>query len=76
MQEKLIIEAEGGYFEVVKSLDSDYPGVDIEFFSDNEDESTLSRPRILFEKPKNGDLRALVWNDSSKEDFEVEIGFK
>ena len=76
MQEKLIIEAEGGYFEVIKSLDSDYPGVDIEFFSDNEDKSTLSRPRIVFEKPKNGDLRALVWNDSSKEDFEVEIDFK
>lgn len=76
MQEKLIIEAEGGYFEVIKSLDSDYPGVDIEFFSDNEDESELSRPRILFEKPKNGSLRALVWNNSSKEDFEVEIGFK
>lgn len=76
MQEKLIIEAEGGYFEVVKSPDSDYPGVDIEFFSDNENESALSRPRILFEKPKNGDLRALIWNDSSKEDFEVKIGFK
>ena len=45
-------------------------------FSDNEDKSTLSRPRIVFEKPKNGDLRALVWNDSSKEDFEVKIGFK
>lgn len=64
-----------GYFRVDKSADPNYPGIDIEFISDDDLGNSLSRPRILFEKTENGNLRALAWNNPDKEDFVEEIEF-
>lgn len=69
----LIVKIEGGYLRADASQDPNYPGIDIEFVADKEDDGCLSRPRILFEKPLGGDLRALVWNNPNSEDYEEEI---
>ena len=71
----------GGYLDIRASSDPDYPGLDIEFFSDNktDDENAVSRPRVLIEKPYNEEnetfdkLRALCWSDMYQEDYTSEI---
>lgn len=55
--------------------DSDYPGVDVEFVADDDAGEELSRPRVLFEKPKDGELRVLIWGDKKNEDYTDEITF-
>ena len=72
----LIVKVNGGYFRAEPSQDPDYPGIDVEFVADMEDENNLSRPRILFERPvENEELRALIWNNPNNEDYEEEICF-
>lgn len=73
--EQIIVKVEGGILSATKSEDPDYPGIDIEFIADEEDECILSRPRVLFEKPVNGLLRTLIWNNSKSEDYSEEIEF-
>lgn len=71
----LIVNVEGGYLRADPSQDPDYPGIDVEFIADNEPDDIYSRPRVLFEKPIDGSLRALIWNNPSSEDYEEEIIF-
>lgn len=74
MNDVIIVKIDGGYLRAEKSYDPDYPGIDIEFISDNEDEFALSRPRVLVEKPTdNGKLRTLIWNNPNSEDYAEEI---
>ena len=73
--EQLIVKAEGGVFRATKSQDPNYPGIDVEFIADQKEDNILSRPRVLFEKPVDGSLRALIWNNSRKEDYSEEIEF-
>lgn len=73
--EQIIVKVEGGILRATKSEDPNYPGIDIEFIADEENENILSRPRVLFEKPVNGLLRTLIWNNSKSEDYSEEIEF-
>lgn len=70
------ISMEGGYLIIDESQDPNYPGVDIEFVSDNEKELLYTRPRIVIEKPKGEKLHCLIWNDKSSEDYSDKIVFE
>lgn len=65
----------GGHLDIRVHPDPLYPGLDIEFISDNEPENKLSRPRVLIEKPKDEDsglydkLRAVIWANRDQEDY-------
>lgn len=72
--EEISIKVEGGRLVATKSGDLAYPGIDVEFIPDNQEE-TLSRPRVLFEKPKGEVLRMLIWDDENNEDFTKQIKF-
>ena len=74
--EKIIVKVPGGQIVATKATDAYYPGIDIEFISDNEENNIVSRPRILFEKPLDGELRALTWSDTKNEDYTEEIIFE
>lgn len=74
MKSMIVIKSKG-YFSIEESLDNNYPGVDIEFVSDDEIGQSISRPRILFEYPKDGRLRVLVWADRDSENYTNEIVF-
>lgn len=73
MCETIVCRIDGGFLVASKSCDPDYPGIDIEFVADEESEDILSRPRVLVEKPLDGKLRILVWNDKKCEDYTDEI---
>lgn len=69
------IRVNGGHIVATKTCDVDYPGIDIEFVSDRDNGSDLSRPRVLFEYPKDGRLRVLIWADKDNEDYTHDIEF-
>lgn len=69
------IRVNGGYIRATVNDDPNYPGIDVEFVSDTDDGSFSSRPRVLMEKPLEGELRALIWSDKNKEDYTEEILF-
>lgn len=73
--EEIKVRVNGGYIRANASSDPDYPGIDVEFVSDNDVGETLSRPRVLFEKPVDDNLRALIWDDADNEDYTKEIVF-
>jgi hypothetical protein len=65
-----------GYFEVMAGCDPNYPGVDVEFISNSKDaENKASRPRVVFEYPKDGGLRMLIWANRDSEDYTDIIEF-
>lgn len=72
--DEISIKVEGGRLVATKTGDISYPGIDVEFIPDNQKE-TLSRPRVLFEKPKGEALRVLIWEDEDNEDFTKQIKF-
>lgn len=72
---KISVNVPGGSIVASITGDTDYPGIDIEFVADNDIGGDLSRPRVLFEKPKDGELRVLVWSDKDNEDYTKEITF-
>ncbi len=76
MSEELKVKVEGGYLIATKSCEEGYPGIDVEFIADKEDETALSNPRVLFEKPVDGKLRVLVWSNKAEEDYTTEIEFQ
>jgi len=71
--ESFYVEAEGGKFVITPRVGKDYPGVSVDFVPDNEDKKAVSNPRILFEKPQGGKLRALVWNHPYVEDYTTKL---
>ena len=73
--EEIKVRVNGGYIRANASSDPDYPGIDVEFVSDNDVGETLSRPRVLIEKPVDDNLRALIWDDADNEDYTKEIVF-
>lgn len=74
-ENEIDVLVEGGYIRANVAQDEDYPGIDVEFVSNKPQEDALSFPRVLFEKPKDNDLRALIWADPNDEDYSDEIEF-
>ena len=56
-------------------MDSNYPGIEVEFRPDVEDEYALSNPRVLMERPADEGLRALIWANAHEEDYTTKIKF-
>lgn len=73
--EEIRVNVKDGYIKASASCDPDYPGIDIEFVPNNYNGETLSIPRVLFEKPVDDKLRALIWDDADDEDYTKEIIF-
>ncbi|MBQ7818606.1 MAG: hypothetical protein IJ341_02795 [Bacteroidales bacterium] len=73
------VDTPNGYFRASKSSDPNYPGIDIDFIDAKEiagkANDRVCRPRVLFECPKDGELRVLVWADPNNEDYTGEITF-
>ena len=73
------VKVPGGVLRATKSLDPEYPGVDIEFIATAEDRSCdkfQSRPRVLMEyKIEDDELRAAIWADEKSEDYSDDIEF-
>ncbi len=68
-----------GYLDIRVSDDPNYPGLDIEYIDNDEQDSydVLTRPRVLIECPNDtSELRALIWDNPDSEDYNTEIGFK
>jgi hypothetical protein len=74
-EECLRVKVEGGYLYATISGDINYPGICVEFVADDDKGEALSRPTVLFEKPVGEELRALVWEDPTDEDYTREIIF-
>ena len=81
--QKYALPLKDGYLEIVGNYDPLYPGLDVEYITENStDPKYKSNPRVLLETPaidedENdfGELRMLVWNDRNKEDYTEEIQF-
>ena len=66
---------EQGRFEIIKCLDNDYPGVDVEFIpTTGREEQTL--PRLVFEWPEGDALKVLIWGNPENEDPSETVVFK
>lgn len=68
----------GGKINIEPSYDADYPGVDMEYIPENNDEypDESTRPRVLIEKPvKTSKLSVMVWADANNEDYSQKIEF-
>jgi hypothetical protein len=72
----LRVKVEGGYLYATVSGDIDYPGICVEFVAYDDIGEDLSRPTVLMEKPVDGELRALVWEDPTDEDYTMEVLFE
>ncbi len=69
---RLIVPMLDGKLIADVSTDPDYPGIDVEFVSDKDNGTDLSRPRVLIEQAPEEGVRALIWNDPMSEDFTME----
>ena len=73
--EQIKVRVKGGYLVATASLDRTYPGIDVEYLPDVDEGEQVSAPRVLFEYPEDGELRALIWTDKDKEDYTHKLGF-
>ena len=64
-----------GYFDAMTCPDSEYPGIDVEFVSNDDHGERASRPRVVFEWPNDGNLRMLLWTNRDSEDYVEEFEF-
>lgn len=44
--------------------------------ADDDEGKNASKPRVVFEKPVEGKLRALIWANKDSEDYSEEIEFQ
>lgn len=60
-----------GYFNImISDFGGDYPGVDVEYVSENESKATASHPRVLFEFPTEENAPSVkVWENPDSEDY-------
>ena len=75
MNHDIKIKTRDGYLHAIGFQNNEYPGIDVEFVANHDNGESLSRPRILFEYPKDGELRVLIWEDKNDEDYTREIVF-
>ena len=73
--DQIKVRVKGGYLVATASLDRAYPGIDVEYLPDVDAGEHVSAPRVLFEYPEDGELRALIWTDKDKEDYTHKLGF-
>ena len=73
--DQIKVRVKGGYLVATASLDRAYPGIDVEYLPDVDEGEHVSAPRVLFEYPEDGELRALIWTDKNKEDYTHKLGF-
>lgn len=76
--ETIEVKVNGGKLVATACADPNYPGIDVEFVPDVDDEEVVSYPRILVEKvsdPNNSRFRALVWGNPKSEDYSQEVNF-
>lgn len=76
MRNVIEVRVKGGYIVASVFSDPNYPGIDVEYVADNDNGQMQSRPRVLFECPNGGCLRALIWKDPNSEDYTDEIEFE
>lgn len=77
MDNQLKVKVNGGCLVATASPDPDYPGIDVEFVAEDDKGETMSRPRVLIEKPLDDNkLRALIWQNKDSEDYTDEISFE
>lgn len=69
---RLVVPMLDGKLIADVSTDPDYPGIDVEFVSDKDNGTEVSRPRVLVEQAPEEGVRALIWNDPMSEDFTME----
>ncbi len=72
------LKIKDGYLDIRVSQDPEYPGLDVEYISNNEDKgnSLKTRPRVLIECPKDTNvLRALIWGNPDNEDYSDSVDF-
>lgn len=69
---RLVVPMLDGKLIADVSTDPDYPGIDVEFVSDKDNGTDLSRPRVLVEQTPDGELRTLILNDPKSEDYTLE----
>ena len=72
----LKVRVRGGWLVAKQCPDSDYPGIDVEFEPDEENEAYVSTPGVRVEHAPGERLRALVWADPTQEDYTDKIYFK
>ena len=73
--EQIKVKVKGGYLVASANYDRAYPGIDVEYVPDFDEETHVSSPRVLFEYPEHGELRALIWADKDQEDYTHKLGF-
>lgn len=73
------IPLENGYLDIRVSHNPYYPGLDVEYISDNPYPGAHSHPRVVIEAPIDEDtgeqnlLRTLIWANRKSEDYTDEI---
>lgn len=76
-EDQLKVRVLNGTLMATLASDPDYPGIDVEYVDDRENEKACSRPRVLIEAPtteeSEQELRCLIWNDPHNEDYSEEI---
>ena len=74
MNNTITVKVKGGKLVATTSEDPNYPGIDIEFITNGDDNTSLSNPRVLVEQPCDStQIRALIWNNRHQEDYTEEI---
>lgn len=68
---RLVVPMLDGKLIADVSTDPDYPGIDVEFVSDKDNGTDLSRPRVLIEQAPEEGVRVLIWNNPKSENFEL-----
>lgn len=77
--DEIKIKVKNGYLRATPSPDPNYPGIDVEYITNDDTGKNMSRPRVLVEYPQDDDcnanttLRALIWDDPQSEDYTKEI---
>ena len=71
--DKLVVPFQNGNLVATISPDPNYPGIDVEYIDNNDNGTTMSRPRVLIEQPVEDNetqmIRCLIWNNPNSEDY-------
>ena len=73
-----MVDIGGGYLQLTTSTDPKYPGLIVEFVSNDEDiliekNPEYVRPSVLIEHPKGENVSLYVWNNQRDEDYQEKI---